>query len=390
MACNDYLAFRKIEHYGKPNILTNLEANLKHYFDWAFLKIGAWQDVDSNSYGIRGGNFSVLREVQDEGYDDYLVYHSIKKDWIYETGVNYCGPTVPITSINYNTTENQNQVFTDYYHNFESGVDVTINGNGIYNGNFEVIGTSGNESFYINLAESSGNSTGGNVYGNYNPVTPVIYSGGAPYNTGDYSINYPLGQVTFNIPQSGVNITADYSYRQVQTYLSDDVPWFVELQFDSFNPADKHWTQTANSGDFVVPAQHTIQMPAIIIDIPHARRMRGYEIGYNAGHIVNQNIYLHILTENKHERDNIVDILAEQQSDRIKLYDVAKVNNFGVYSLDYRGDRNPNGLLYPDLIGSENYKYKTIKINSATTKKIERISSRLYRGVVSWDIELIS
>ena len=258
MPCNDYSSFKKVRHYGEPLVIRQLEVNTKHYFDWAFLKIGAWNNVDNSSSGIYGGNFYNLREVDDSGYGDNRVYQSIRKDWIYETGVNYCSPLTPVSSVDYNVAQSRNQVFTNYNHNFSSGDSVVIENNSVYNGSYTVHDLSGSESFYLTSNINSGEGTGGSVYGVYNPVTPPkIYVDGTLRTTGEsnYShyINYPLGRVIFDDDQSTSTISADYSYRAVQTYISDDLPWFFEVQYDSLDPSNLHWTQNIASGDFDVP-----------------------------------------------------------------------------------------------------------------------------------------
>lgn len=389
MPCNDYLTFKKVNHYGAPNIIRNTEVNLKHYFDWAFLKIGAWRNVDATSSGVYGGNFYTLRNVDDDGYSDGLVYGSIRKDWVYETGVNYESPSIPVTNINYNVSESQNQVFTDYSHNFSSGVNVTISNNSVYNGSYDVIGTSGSNSFYIDLAENSGNGTGGSVFGIYNPVTPTIYSNGSPVSTGNYSINYPLGQVVFSTSQAGNTITADYSYRQVQTYLSDDLPWFFEVQYDSLDPRDKHWMQNINSGDFEVMAQNRIQLPAVVIELASNRNIKPYELG-GIKNIVKQNFKFHVISQNKYERDTIVDILANQKDSVIWLYDEAKVHNYSVYSLDYRGDKNSEGLNYPGFVSNDLYRYQKARFKDISVSNIKTNSPFLHIGVVVAGMELIT
>ena len=76
-------------HYGYENIANNLEANLKAYYDWGLLSIGAWVDVDIPQSGLYGADFSQLRMVTDPNYTDGQVWEGAKKDWVWETGVNY-------------------------------------------------------------------------------------------------------------------------------------------------------------------------------------------------------------------------------------------------------------------------------------------------------------
>jgi hypothetical protein len=77
-------------HIANTTLMEELESNLKMYLDWGFLRIGAWLDVTSPSTpGGYGGNFSQLRLVNDPNYTSGQVWESARKDWVWETGVDY-------------------------------------------------------------------------------------------------------------------------------------------------------------------------------------------------------------------------------------------------------------------------------------------------------------
>lgn len=78
-------------HIGYSDISDMLETNMKAYYDWALLNIGAWVDVDIPTSGGYGGDYSRLRPVSDPLYTDGQVWEGARKDWAYETGVNYVG-----------------------------------------------------------------------------------------------------------------------------------------------------------------------------------------------------------------------------------------------------------------------------------------------------------
>lgn len=93
MSDNDFQSFRACSHYGKPHITAELEAGLKSWLDWSLLKIGAFNNITTGTQGSHGGSLSTLHVVDDKSYSNNTVYQTIRKDIVYETGVNYASTT---------------------------------------------------------------------------------------------------------------------------------------------------------------------------------------------------------------------------------------------------------------------------------------------------------
>ena len=89
----NYLNFKNIKHIGNDQFITQLENNLKVYFDWALLGVGGWTDINTPTSGAFGGDFNVLGLVDDPSYTDGQVWEGARKDWVYETGVGYIDAT---------------------------------------------------------------------------------------------------------------------------------------------------------------------------------------------------------------------------------------------------------------------------------------------------------
>lgn len=104
--CNINTTFKNINNIGEDLLLNILESNFKTYLDWAFLNIGAWFDVTTSSSGIYGGNkHGTLILVDDPSYDTGSAWQSIRKDWVWETGVVFSsGTPVDISGIYINNT----------------------------------------------------------------------------------------------------------------------------------------------------------------------------------------------------------------------------------------------------------------------------------------------
>jgi hypothetical protein len=95
--CEPYTRFKHVNNISDDFFLNILETNFKSFFDWAFLCVGSWFDVNINDYNFYSSNVehSKLLPVVDESYIDGQVWQSIRKDWIWETGVMF-NNTTPI------------------------------------------------------------------------------------------------------------------------------------------------------------------------------------------------------------------------------------------------------------------------------------------------------
>jgi hypothetical protein len=127
MSCEDYLKFKGVQHIGEAQVISHLENNLKMWLDWCFLKIGGWTDVDISTSGPYGGDYSTLELVADPSYINGQVWQTARKDWVWETGVNYENNSVtynpiPITGIEVDgTTYETGDVTYEHYYNYPLG-----------------------------------------------------------------------------------------------------------------------------------------------------------------------------------------------------------------------------------------------------------------------------
>lgn len=88
--------FKNVTHWSEDLFLNELALNMKVWLDWALLRIGAWYDVDAATSGAYGQSFAQLQPVIDRAYPTGAgttkVWQSIRKDWIWESGVDYSDP----------------------------------------------------------------------------------------------------------------------------------------------------------------------------------------------------------------------------------------------------------------------------------------------------------
>lgn len=307
--------FKQVNHIGDTFLMSQLESSLKTWFDWALLRIGGWTNVTIPLAGAYGGDFSTLRLVDDPSYTAGTVWESVRKDWVWETSVDYVAKDT-------NT---------------------------------------------------------------YNPTSPAVVEVDSVVTAPDH-INYPLGRVIFATAiSSTASVQAQYSYRYAQVYRSTDAPWWQELQYRSFRPDDTQFTQL-DDGSWAVGSQHRIQMPCVIIEAVPRSVSRPFQLGDGAAW-VEQDILVHVLAENRHDRNNLVDIFRGQFDGSITLLDNDAIAAATDYPLDYRGEIVDSTKTYPVL--STTYPSYACRFLRTAVAEVESLNSRLYEGVVRMTCEVI-
>lgn len=323
MPSNSPYTLLGVDHYGDDGLRTSLEVNLKHFLDWAFLRIGAWDNVDIPTSGVYGGTFHQLRSASDIAYTSGQIWESVRKDWVFETGVDY--------------------------------VD----------------------------------STGGT----HNPNTVSVYVTGGLVETDttgyEHHIDYPLGRVIFDVAiATGTDVTASYAFRNVQVYRSDDAPWLMEMQQDSLRPDRTNWTDFHNvdKGEWAVGPHQRIQLPAIVIEAGPRRSADPYEMGSTAKW-VDQDILFHVISENKFERNNIVDILANQEGNTLYLYKPHDVADSGFFPLDFQGMVVDNPRMYPNVVDTS--LWKKCWVTQTAVSSVDTRSPFIHMGIVRTTFQVI-
>jgi len=318
MAFNPKNTFKQVAHIGDTFLMSQLESSLKTWFDWALLKIGGWTNVTIPLAGAYGGDFSTLRQVDDPSYTAGTVWESVRKDWVWETTVDYVGKDMAT----------------------------------------------------------------------YNPTSPAVVEVDSVVTAPDH-INYPLGRVIFSSPVASTStVQAQYSYRYAQVYRADDVPWWNELQYRSFRPDDVQFTELED-GSWAVGSQHRVQMPCVIIEAVPRSMSRPYQLGDGAAW-VEQDVLVHVLAENRHDRNNLVDIFRGQFDNVIFLLDNDAIAAANDYPLDHRGEIVDSTKTYPVLSDlNTGYPSHLCRFTRTDVSEVQSLNSRLYEGVVRMTCEVI-
>lgn len=312
--CNTNYCFKDVNNISEDLLLNILESNLKNFFDWSFLRIGAWFDSKINDTNIYGGNQQYqLVPVKDESYPDGSVWQGVRKDWVWEKG----------------------QLF-------QTNSPIEISG------------------LYIN--------------GNFLP------------KNNNFIINYPNGKIILNNPIALNSIVLlSHSYRNIQVYRSTDSPWLQILQQASFDTNNKDITKVS-TGEWSIGPHKRIQTPCIIIESISRSRSRPHEIGNN-GLIIEQDILLHVLADNRFDRNKILDIIRLQQDIGIWLYDTNQVAKNDDYPLDFNEDIKNNPLMYPDLVNK--YKWRKCWFKNVSLIETLTVNTSLHQGLARVTAEII-
>ena len=227
----------------------------------------------------------------------------------------------------------------------------------------------------------------------YNPINiSGVYVNGVLYGTGDatygHHYNYPLGRVVFDsaLPTTST-VKLEYSYRNVQTYIADEAPWWDELQYNSMRVDDSTFSQVS-SGNWALLANNRVQMPAVVLEVVPRRTFKPYQLG-DISQFVTQDVLFHIVAESRWWRNQLVDIISLQKDRSLMLYDSDKVASGNVFPLDYRGMVVSPSSTYDAIVNDKNYQFTQCRITDMGVSEMISYNSRLQEGTVRASFEVI-
>lgn len=369
MACDDYLRFKLVSDYGETLISQELENNLKMWLDWAHLGIGGWQNVQVPQTGNYGGDFSQLRPSNDRAFTTAgsattAVWEGVRKDWVWETGVDY---TATLTGV----------IASGYYNSGDMGVHLVLRSereisrlglasgdqvtltsasNSLYNGQYQVVATSGT---HIITDEDSVGHQGTTIdYAKYQveqSYEPQTVSGltinGTGIPRGEYAVDYPNGRVYLDTAVAKTaTVKVAHAFRSVQVYRADDAPWFRSLQEGSMLPGDEQFLQQTEGGWAVNPTAR-VQMPCIVVEAIDRATTSPRDIGHG-GLWVQQDVLFTIFAESRYEKNQISDRLLYQAQKTLWMFDSNELEKQGKYPLDGNGEL-VGDYNYPDLVDTQ-------------------------------------
>lgn len=218
-------------------------------------------------------------------------------------------------------------------------------------------------------------------------VNSTFYPGPTGNNTLGYRINYPEGKIIFNkpVPPSSV-VQAEYSYKNVQIYKMEEFPYWKQIQYNSLE--NKAGLSLSDKGDFAISSEHRIQLPAIIIEPVARSDSRPFRLG-DKSLIIQQDLLLHVLSDQPRDKNNIIDIIRIQEDREIWLYNTNQIIKSGIYPLNFNGSKNINGQNYYNIINNDSYRWLKCRITDVTISDINFTNIRMYGAVIRVSNEII-
>jgi hypothetical protein len=230
----------------------------------------------------------------------------------------------------------------------------------------------------------------------YNGISPIEFSGiyvnGSfhPAPTGDitigYRVNYPEGKIIFSRRLSSATVTANYSYKNIQIYQSDEFPYWKEIQHRSLE--NRTGFSLRDKGDFAISSEYRVQLPAIVIEPVARSNNKPFRLG-DKSLVVEQDILLHVLADNPKDKNSIIDAIRLQEDRVIWLYDTNEIVSSGIYPLNYDGSINENGQNYYTIVNNENYRWLKCQIAKINISDIDFANIRMYGSVIRLTNEII-
>lgn len=105
MSCEDYTKLNNVSAIGQKFLIEQLEDNLKSFFDWGLANIGGFVNISIPTSGLSKNPVHQLKPTNDPGFNNGQVWQTTRKDWIWESGINFNGNNpINISGININNT----------------------------------------------------------------------------------------------------------------------------------------------------------------------------------------------------------------------------------------------------------------------------------------------
>jgi hypothetical protein len=162
---------------------------------------------------------------------------------------------------------------------------------------------------------------------------------------------------------------------------ANSVPWLREIQQNTIQPKSA-FLQTGK-GEWDLPPESRLQLPAIAVEIVQGRSLKGYQIG--GGLLVYTDVIFHCVAEDEVTRNKLVDIVSFQNDKNIRLFDSNLINNASKFPLNHNGVPVSGALRYPDLV--DQYEGGMLRLTKANAQEMIFLGGNLYGGIVRFTTE---
>lgn len=298
----------------------DIQDGLIEYLDYALLDKGNYFNTELGELAPNGQDYSRLSLVQDPNYTDGQVWEGFRKNWVWQSGVQFS--PAPL-------------VGTD---------DAKPGVSGVY------------------------------VGGSFHPTSSV--------GTYAHYIDHYYGRVIFDSPiPTGSIVQAEHSYKWINVVYANDLPWYKEIQLETTSPTSQFFE--AKKGEWNIPAEARLQLPAIAIEVVPTRTFKGYQLG--GGQFVKNDVIFHCIAEDEITRNKLLDIISYQSDKIMPLFNSNTLHASGDFPLDYRGVPVSGALQYPDIV--KNHYGGKIRFTQMSIQEMVTIGSDIYGGIVRMTAE---
>ena len=318
----DHLNLKGISSVFKTTLNNELQDNLIEFFEWSLLEKGNYFNVTLGELSEDGNDYSRLKISDNSNFVSGKAWEAFRSNWVWQSGISF--DTTPIVGDN-NSIPGISGIYID-------------------------------DIFY-----------------------PTSTTG-----TYAYKIDYYNGRIIFDNPiPTGSIVQAEYSYKYINIFYSNSLPWLAEVQYRSLDIPD-NFLDSKNG--FLLPPESKVQLPAIAIEIVPKRTMRGLQLG--GGQIVSTDVLFHCLAEDEYTRNKLVDIVSYQNDRVIRMFNSNQLAQSGAFPLDYMGTPVSGALRYPELINQ--YPGGKMTFKNTIVQGMKLINSNFYAGIVRMTIDIIN
>lgn len=195
-----------------------------------------------------------------------------------------------------------------------------------------------------------------------------------------FKVDYLNGRILFNNPvPQGSSVKCEYCFRDVAIYLEDEVPWRETIQnyLNKYENAEN----LQPSGLCQILKDNRLWLPCIIIDAK-TRDSVGIQLG--GGELDTNLVVYHIFSENPSVTRGMSDIIQDQKSQTLNLFD----SNKRPQTFEYDGTLSSESTTYPNLINrGSGYFWTFGAIVSSKSRRIFNISD-MFAAEVAHGIEV--
>lgn len=297
--------------------------SLVEFFDWGLLEKDNYFNVTKGELSSNGQDMSRLRLSSNDAFTSGQAWEGFRSNWVWQSGISGVSVSSPMV-----------------------GTDPDFPGlSGVY------------------------------VDDQFEPTSGV----------GEYShfIDYFNGRVIFDNPiPTGSVVQAEYSYKYINVVYANNVPWLREIQTDTSKPNSRFYS--TSTGEWDVPPESRLQLPAIAFEVVPGRKFKGYQLG--GGQWVYTDVIAHCVAEDEMTRNKLVDIVSLQNDKSVYYIDSDGLSEDSLYPLNQDGSPTPSALLYPQIIEYFASGDCFTMINMKT-EGMDMVSPNVFGGIVRFTAE---